>query len=156
MGHFLYASSLRKQCLRGLRGQQDLRSENGDGKANGKHVWLRKGIGAAYCVADDVLPLLWDEALHVGSIDERLYAVGLEFGQVKWKFKTGGKILSSPAAVDGLIYFGSADGFLYAVEASSGVVKWKFDAQSPIRSSPAVQEGIVIFGTDQGIVYGLE
>jgi eukaryotic-like serine/threonine-protein kinase len=80
----------------------------------------------------------------------------VEFGQVKWKFKTGGKILSSPAAAGGLVYFGSDDGFLYALEASSGIVKWRFDAEFPIRSSPAVQDGVVIFGTDQGTVYALE
>lgn len=35
--------------------------------------------------------------------------------ELKWKFKTGKRVFSSPAVTDGVIYFGSGDGNLYAV-----------------------------------------
>jgi hypothetical protein len=34
---------------------------------------------------------------------------------LKWKFKTGGKVHSSPVVADGVVYFGSYDGYLYAL-----------------------------------------
>jgi outer membrane protein assembly factor BamB len=47
-------------------------------------------------------------------------------GTLKWKYKTGGPILSSPAiGQDGTIYIGSGDSCLYAFS-SKGKLKWKF------------------------------
>jgi hypothetical protein len=40
-------------------------------------------------------------------------------GDVKWKFKTGGKVFSSPAVTGGLAFIGSDDGHLYALDAHS-------------------------------------
>jgi eukaryotic-like serine/threonine-protein kinase len=45
---------------------------------------------------------------------------------VKWKFHTGGGVISSPAVVNGVAYIGSTDGNLYAVDAGCGALKWKF------------------------------
>ena len=36
---------------------------------------------------------------------------------LKWKFKTGDVVYSSPAVVDGVVYFGSDDNHLYAFDA---------------------------------------
>jgi outer membrane protein assembly factor BamB len=41
----------------------------------------------------------------------------------KWEFKTGGVVVSSPAAVDGSLYFGSEDGRFYSVDAKTGKEK---------------------------------
>jgi len=35
---------------------------------------------------------------------------------LKWKFKTGGKIRSSPSISGNILYFGSNDGYVYALE----------------------------------------
>jgi len=42
---------------------------------------------------------------------------------VKWKFHTGGSVISSPAVVNGVAYVGSKDESLYAVDAGSGALK---------------------------------
>ena len=39
---------------------------------------------------------------------------------LKWKFKTNGKIFSTPAVAGGLVYFGSSDHNLYAVRIADG------------------------------------
>ena len=50
----------------------------------------------------------------------------------KWKFKTNGKIHSSPAIdMDGVIYVGSNDGNLYAVN-PDGSQKWAFATQGSV------------------------
>ena len=39
-----------------------------------------------------------------------------ELTNLKWKFKTGDDVPSSPAVSDGVVYFGSVDSNLYALE----------------------------------------
>ncbi|MEJ5360735.1 MAG: PQQ-binding-like beta-propeller repeat protein [Spirochaetota bacterium] len=38
-----------------------------------------------------------------------------QLSELKWKFKTEGWVVSSPAIADGVVYFGSVDKNLYAV-----------------------------------------
>src|SRR5579863_3336097 len=45
---------------------------------------------------------------------------------LRWKFKTQGPVISTPAIADGVAYFGSNDHYLYAVDAASGTERWKF------------------------------
>jgi eukaryotic-like serine/threonine-protein kinase len=47
-----------------------------------------------------------------------------KFNGIKWKSHTDGRVISSPAVVDGVVYVGSTDGNLYAVDAASGGQKW--------------------------------
>jgi len=75
---------------------------------------------------------------------------------VKWKFKTGGAIVSSPAIGAGTVYFGSADHTFYAVDAQSGQLRWKFATQGRVNSSPAVAAGRVYFGSYDGTFYALD
>lgn len=71
--------------------------------------------------------------------------VGSGVGAVRWRFATGGWVLSSPALYDlngdgSLeIVFGSYDDWVYALN-NRGSVLWKFDAAAPVFSSPAVAE----------------
>ncbi|MEM2050807.1 MAG: PQQ-binding-like beta-propeller repeat protein, partial [Thermoproteota archaeon] len=52
--------------------------------------------------------------------------------RLKWKYRTGGMILSSPAiGADGTIYFGSDDTHLYALN-PDGSLKWKYKTDGKI------------------------
>ena len=75
---------------------------------------------------------------------------------VKWAFKTGGAIFSSPAVVDGLAYIGSTDGNLYAVDISDGRELWKFATKGRIVSSPAVANGTVFVESYDGKLYAID
>jgi len=75
---------------------------------------------------------------------------------VKWKFHTGGRVISSPAVVNGVAYVGSTDGNLYAIDAGSGALKWKFETKSWEVSSPAVVAGVVYFLSYDGHLYVLD
>ncbi|TMA16667.1 MAG: pyrrolo-quinoline quinone, partial [Deltaproteobacteria bacterium] len=48
-----------------------------------------------------------------------------QLGGVKWAFKAGGPIVTSPAIADGVVYFGAMDGHLHAVVQDTGQEKWK-------------------------------
>jgi eukaryotic-like serine/threonine-protein kinase len=76
--------------------------------------------------------------------------------QVKWKFHSEGRIISSPAVMQNLVYVGSTDGKMYALDRESGVTKWKFETKARITSSPAVGEGVVYFGSYDGNFYDVD
>ena len=71
-------------------------------------------------------------------------------GQLKWAFKTGAAIYSSPViGADGTIYFGSNDRNFYALT-PDGRLKWKFATDDLIMSSPAIgADGTIYFGGER-------
>jgi outer membrane protein assembly factor BamB len=73
-----------------------------------------------------------------------------------WKFKTGGRVISSPLVVAEVVYVGSTDGSLYAVNRADGTQKWKFATQGPISSSPAFVNGLVYISSLDGGVYAVD
>jgi len=75
---------------------------------------------------------------------------------LKWKFKTGDCISSSPAVVDDVVYFGSWDNHLYAVDATTGEEKWKFETANWVYSSPVVSDGVVYFGSYDKHLYAVD
>jgi eukaryotic-like serine/threonine-protein kinase len=75
---------------------------------------------------------------------------------IKWKFKTDGAVISTPAVIDGTAYVGSNDHFLYAVNISDGAQRWKFKTGSRVASSPAVSQGRVYFGSYDGNIYAVD
>ncbi|MEM2057610.1 MAG: PQQ-binding-like beta-propeller repeat protein, partial [Thermoproteota archaeon] len=73
----------------------------------------------------------------------------------KWKYKTDGKIRSSPALGSETIFFGSYDGFMYALKPDGGL-KFRFRANGTIYSSPMISpDGSVYFGCLEGLFYAL-
>ena len=75
---------------------------------------------------------------------------------VKWRFRTAGPIVSSPAVADGAVYFGSGDHNVYAVDEHSGGLRWKFATRGRVSSSPAVVAGRVYVGSYDGNLYALD
>lgn len=74
---------------------------------------------------------------------------------LKWKFKTDGKIFSSPIAQNGIVYIGSEDGYFYAIDEKSGNLKWKFKTNGAIHSSASIFNDIVYFGSFDGHYYAV-
>jgi outer membrane protein assembly factor BamB len=79
-----------------------------------------------------------------------------KFSKIKWQFRTGAQVLSSPAIVNGTVYIGSSDHFLYALEAANGSLQWKFKTQGRITSSPAVSGGTVYFASFDSNFYAVD
>lgn len=75
---------------------------------------------------------------------------------VKWRFKTDGRVISSPAVVNGAVYVGSFDGNMYAVDEQKGSLLWKFGTEGAVTSSPAVVDGVVFFGSFDGNFYAVD
>jgi eukaryotic-like serine/threonine-protein kinase len=90
---------------------------------------------------------------HTGVYDTAGVA---RFARVKWKFHTGGYVISSPAVADGTIYVGSTDGHLYAIDRAAGTLRWKFRTHSRVVSSPAVADGLVYVNSYDGNFYAVD
>jgi outer membrane protein assembly factor BamB len=75
---------------------------------------------------------------------------------IKWKFKTGAGVLSTPAVLDGSAYFGSNDHNVYAVNVADGTQRWKFKTNGRVTSSPAVFQGRVYVGSYDGNIYAID
>jgi eukaryotic-like serine/threonine-protein kinase len=73
-----------------------------------------------------------------------------------WKFKTKGRVISSPAVAGDLVVVGSTDGSLYAVSRTDGALRWQFDTKGPVTSSPAVADGLVYVSSLDGNVYAVD
>ncbi len=72
-----------------------------------------------------------------------------------WKFRTGAKVLSSPAVAGGTLYVGSADRFVYALNAADGSVRWQYKTQGAVNSSPALSADTVFVVSADGNLYAL-
>lgn len=94
--------------------------------------------------------------VYFGSEDNKLYALDAQTGELKWSYKTGGAIVSTPAVANGLVYFGSWDKRLYALDAVAGRLKWSYETGDCINSSPMVANGTVFFGSWDGRLYALD
>ncbi len=91
-------------------------------------------------------------AAHTGVYDSK----GPAGFELKWRFKTHGKVRSSPAVVQGTVLFGSEDGHLYCLNAADGALRWKFFTGGDLSSSPAVAGGVVFFTGGDGQIYALD
>jgi eukaryotic-like serine/threonine-protein kinase len=118
-----------------------------------------KSLVALLCVC---LPAaLWASPLASFRGDERHSGIYQAVGApilhgVRWKFKTNGPVVSTPAIAGDTAYVGSNDHYLYAVNLANGELRWKFKTGSRVASSPAVNGGRVYFGSYDGNFYALD
>jgi len=75
---------------------------------------------------------------------------------VAWKFRTEGRVISSPAVSGDVVFVGSTDQRLYAIDRATGAQRWRFATEGAIASSPAVADGLVIVSSADGNVYAVD
>jgi outer membrane protein assembly factor BamB len=104
-------------------------------------------------VCGQEVPMFRGNLAHTGVYD----AAGVrKFNRVAWRFKTDGKVISSPIVANGIVFAGSTDQNLYAVDQLTGALRWKFQTGSRVTSSPAIAAETVYFGSFDGSFYALE
>lgn len=88
-----------------------------------------------------------------------MYALSAANGNVIWKFRTLGKILSSAALSkdEEIVYFGSNDGSVHALAAADGFLVWKVNTEGAVVASPSVAvDGTVYIGSHDKFLYALD
>jgi outer membrane protein assembly factor BamB/predicted Ser/Thr protein kinase len=103
-------------------------------------------------------PRVFEGLVYVGGMDNNLYAIDARYGSAAWRYRTGGRVISSPAVAPelGIVYVGSVDGSVYAVDAHSGRLVWKHTTEDQVTSSPTVYQGVVYIGSRDGHLYALD
>src|SRR5215469_13629572 len=79
-----------------------------------------------------------------------------QLGGVKWTFKAGGAIVTSPAVADGVVYIAAMDGHIYAIDQQTGKEKWNFKSSMPVGSSPAIADGMLYFVSSAGSLAAID
>jgi outer membrane protein assembly factor BamB len=94
--------------------------------------------------------------VHLGSVDNNVYALNAGDGTKVWSYATGGPIQGSGVAVaGGAVYIGSNDKNIYALHAGTGRKIWKFATPYPVDSGFAVAAKTVYGGTIGVTCYAL-
>ena len=137
--------------------------------------WIYKSahapVAAWYKPSEELPRMHSDKAYHIAayhglvyfgsSVDNKLYALDISTGKVKWTFFTEGPIRFAPTIWKGYVFFGSDDGHVYCLKADKGKLIWKYRAGPsdkkvlgnermislwPVRTSVLVDDEIVYFG----------
>ncbi len=105
------------------------------------------------CRREDNISMFKNDLQHSGIYQTRPASDTIK---LKWKFKSGGYVFSSPAVSGDLVYFGSNDSSFYALDKPTGKMAWKYKTGGVISSSPAVADGVVYFVSFDGYLYALD
>lgn len=90
--------------------------------------------------------------VHVGSLDNNVYALNARTGAKLWSYYAGDWVDSSPAVANGVVYVGSGKK-LYARNASTGKKLWSYSTGDVVVSSPAVANGVVYVDSEDHNAY---
>lgn len=93
--------------------------------------------------------------MFVASLDNNVYALDPESGELQWQAALGGSIADRPVLSDGVLYIPSFDRKLHALDTASGDEIWQADAQNWIWGSPALGNGAVYYGDIDGNIYAV-
>jgi outer membrane protein assembly factor BamB len=136
---------------------------------DGRRFYVPTYSGRIFCVDLETRKIVWRHQVKGGSFyasaavaGDRVIVAGRDKivrclraadGAEQWRFRTRGRVDSSPVVVDDRVFVGSDDGRLYGLALVSGRLRWSFPAGSPIMASPAVGEGALVIGADDGAIY---
>ena len=132
--------------------------------------WLAKlgdKINGGLAVAGDTL--------YVDSFDNKLYAIDLKSGAIRWSVSADNVLMSTPVVQDGVVIVGSGmNGFLKPDDATSqvwgrpqgddilafstadGHLLWKLHTAGQNMPSPAISQGAAIFANGDLHAYALD
>jgi outer membrane protein assembly factor BamB len=106
-------------------------------------------------------PVVADSTIYFGAGD-RIYAVSVTNGYIRWTYKTDGPVHTTPAVSFGWVYAGSFDGHLYAINARTGNLAWKFKTtgrysypKGEVTGHPVAAGGVILFGARDNNLYAV-
>lgn len=121
-----------------------------------RYLFIIGFLGLQHVHAQDYPDVAYGKFQTPGSGSDTSFSSNITgLGKMRWKFKTNGKVFSSPAVYNGIAYIGSEDHCLYAVNAKTGTFLWKFSTGGTVNSSPAVYKNTVYFGSFDGFYYAV-
>jgi len=145
-------------------------------RKTGELIWKFKTEGEEehmiknYYDLNDKVGDFWDFYQSSPAIDsnniyfgcgELIYAVNLNSGEEKWRYKTEGAVHSSPAIKDNKIVIGSFDSRVYCLDSESGKEEWIYETGRDttqyvwlgVQASPAISGDSVFIGSRDALIY---
>lgn len=116
-------------------------------------------------IADDriIAPVLQtDNAVFVGTADNRVVAVDRATGEKRWDtseiegVNIGNAVWSQPSYSDGLVIVTSMDRSVYALDEETGDLVWQVPLSGAISAKPVVDDGVAYVGSYDGQVHALD
>jgi len=79
----------------------------------------------AHCDNANYVAVAGGVAYFGSSVDDKVYAIDVAEGKIRWSFYTEGPVRFAPAVYKGRVYLGSDDGYVYCLSAGDGKLVWK-------------------------------
>ncbi len=107
-------------------------------------------------------PVIADSIIYFGSGDY-IYAISINDGYLRWTYKTGDLVHTTPAIQRNWLYAGSYDGYLYAIDVRTGNLAWKFKTtgkysfpKGEVTGNPVLAGGMVFAGARDNNLYAID
>jgi eukaryotic-like serine/threonine-protein kinase len=114
-------------------------------------IWQFEGEGFS------IASLASWENLILAGIQENLFALDNETGDIVWQKHVDNAFWFSPAIADGKLFVGAGStNFAYAIDVETGEELWQFEAESDAWSAAAIGDGLVYIGNKDGSMYALD
>gem|GEM_PF-1175545 len=113
----------------------------------------------SYTTGDLILaqPSAAQGMVFVPSLDNHVYALDWESGELIWSFEMDDVAASTPAVAGDSLIACSYSGKVYSLSLSDGSLNWEVDLGDMIAySSPCVVDDVVFVGTGDGVIYALD
>jgi eukaryotic-like serine/threonine-protein kinase len=127
-------------------GSEDQRIYALDGE--GKRKWSRTTREKV-----EALPIIKQNAIVVGSMDEYVYAFDYHAGNPLWKKRLDGGILTAVALQESRIYVGTTEGRIFCLDMRNGETKWQYNVNNQITSDLVMRDRWLYFGCKNGALY---
>lgn len=106
-------------------------------------------------------PRIADDAVYAPDDGGTLSAVGVDAGDVRWRFEGDGELHTPPVFTDDTVIFGSHDGNLYAADRATGRERWRYDvgegAHFPgVAAAPTLVDDVVYFAAPGHTLVGVD
>jgi outer membrane protein assembly factor BamB len=101
-------------------------------------------------------PQVIGDTVYLAAYSRDVYALGLESGDIRWRFEADGPIIAGLAASETAVYVASDEGTLYALDPADGSEKRRFDAGDSIWAAPLLADGVLYVASVNGKLYALD
>lgn len=100
-------------------------------------------------------PAVDRDHVYIGGRDKKIHAISRKTGGGVWKFKTGGRVESSPILFNDGLVCGSSDGRLYALDLKKGEEVWTVDLGESVVAAASYAGGVILVGSEDGTMFAL-
>jgi outer membrane protein assembly factor BamB len=102
-----------------------------------------------------------DDAVFAATSNDRLVALDLRTGRLRWDRSSGAdreglKGAVAPRVVGNVVLFAAQTGVVYALDANTGEIRWSRQLEGRLNTPPVPIDGHVFVGSNRNVMYRLD